>query len=74
MASVDVVSEMTGTVWKILKTVGQTVDEEEVVLIIEAMKMEIPVMAPEAGTVSEILVAEGAMVSDGDVVMRLDVD
>jgi acetyl-CoA carboxylase biotin carboxyl carrier protein len=72
MARIDVNSEMTGSVWKILVEVGQQVDEEQTVLLIEAMKMEIPVVAPEAGVVAEILVAEGDMVADGDVVMRLD--
>lgn len=72
MARIDVKSEMTGSVWKILVEVGQQVAEEETVLLIEAMKMEIPVIAPEAGVVAEIGVAEGDLVADGDVVMRLD--
>jgi acetyl-CoA carboxylase biotin carboxyl carrier protein len=72
MAKVDVNSEMTGTVWKILVEIGQKVDEEEPVMLIESMKMEIPVFAPEAGAVAEILVAEGDMVEDGGLVMRLD--
>ena len=72
MARIDVKSEMTGSVWKILVEVGQQVAEEETVLLIEAMKMEIPVIAPEAGVVAEIRVAEGDLVADGDVVMRLD--
>lgn len=72
MSSIDVNSEMTGTVWKILVEIGQKVAEEEPVILIEAMKMEIPVLAPEAGTVTEILVAEGDMVEDGGLVMRLN--
>ncbi len=72
MALIDVVSEMTGTIWKIQKSVGDAVEQDEILIIIEAMKMEIPVMAPEAGTVAEILVEEGAMIADGDVVMRLN--
>lgn len=72
MALIDVVSEMTGTIWKIHKSIGDAVDQDEILIIIEAMKMEIPVMAPEAGTVAEILVEEGAMIADGDVVMRLN--
>ncbi len=71
MATIDVVTEMTGTVWKVLVTVGQSVGEDETVIIIESMKMEIPVLVSEPGTVAEILIAEGDMVSDGDVVMRL---
>ena len=72
MARIDVHSEMTGSVWKILVAPGQEVAEGDTVILIEAMKMEIPVIAPEAGKVAEILVAEGDMVEDGAVVMRLD--
>ena len=72
MAKCDVHSEMTGSVWKILVELGQSVAEDEPILLIEAMKMEIPVFAPEAGTVAEILVAEGDMVEDGGLVLRLD--
>lgn len=72
MPSIDVNSEMTGTVWKILVEVGARVVEDDPVILIESMKMEIPVLAPEAGTVTEILVAEGDMVEDGGLVMRLD--
>jgi biotin carboxyl carrier protein len=70
--SVEIVSEMTGSVWKILVETGQRVEEGQTVLLVEAMKMEIPVVAMEAGTVAEILVAEGDMVADGDPVIRLD--
>jgi acetyl-CoA carboxylase biotin carboxyl carrier protein len=72
MARIDVQSEMTGSVWKILVAPGQEVSEGDTVILIEAMKMEIPVVALEAGKVAEILVAEGDMVADGDVVMRLE--
>jgi acetyl-CoA carboxylase biotin carboxyl carrier protein len=72
MPSIDVHSEMTGTVWKILVEIGAKVAQDDPVILIESMKMEIPVLAPEAGTVAEILVAEGDMVEDGGLVMRLD--
>jgi biotin carboxyl carrier protein len=72
MPSIDVNSEMTGTVWKILVEIGQTVAQDDPVILIESMKMEIPVLAPEAGTVAEILVAEGDMIEDGGLVLRLD--
>jgi len=72
MAKIDILSEMTGTVWKILVGLGQEVAEGDTVILIEAMKMEIPVVALEGGSVSEILVKEGDMVADGDVVMRLE--
>ena len=73
MAVVDVKTEITGNVWKIVVKVGDAVEEDATLLILESMKMEIPVSAPEAGTVKEILVAEGAVVSEGTVVVRLDV-
>jgi len=72
VARIDITSEMTGSIWKILATVGQEVSEGDTVMLIEAMKMEIPVIAAEGGTVAEILVKEGDMVADGDVVMRLE--
>jgi acetyl-CoA carboxylase biotin carboxyl carrier protein len=72
MARVDVTSDMTGTVWKVLVQVGQEVADGDQVILIESMKMEIPVVAMDAGRVAEILVAEGDMVSDGDAVIRLD--
>ena len=73
MAIVDLKTEITGSVWKILKTVGESVDEDEPVLVLESMKMEIPVSASEPGTIKELLVAEGDTVTDGAVVARLEV-
>lgn len=69
MAEVRVKSEIAGSVWKILKQPGEAVEEEEPVILLESMKMEIPVMAPRGGTVAEIRVAEGEMVAEGDVVV-----
>ena len=68
---IDILSEMTGSVWKILVEPGQQVNEGDTVIIIEAMKMEIPVVAMDSGKVAEILVKENDMVEDGDVVIRL---
>ena len=59
MAREEVESEVTGTVWKIETKVGDKVAEGDVLMIIESMKMEIPVEAPCAGVLSEIRVAEG---------------
>jgi len=72
MAIVDVKTEITGNVWKIVATVGQKVAEDEPILILESMKMEIPVSAPEAGMVVEILVAEGDVATEGSVVARIE--
>lgn len=73
MAVIDVASEVTGSVWKIVATVGQTLNEEDEMIIIESMKMEIPLAMPENGTVTEILVAESDAVTEGQVVARITV-
>jgi acetyl-CoA carboxylase biotin carboxyl carrier protein len=64
-------SPMAGSVWKIVATVGQEVDYGDTVVILESMKMEIPVEADSAGTVVKILVAEGDVVDDGLALMEL---
>lgn len=58
-------SPMAGTVWKIVKAVGDEVDYGDTVLILESMKMEIPVEADSAGTIVKLLVGEGDVVDDG---------
>jgi biotin carboxyl carrier protein len=69
MAEMRVKSEIAGSVWKILKQPGEAVEEEEPVILLESMKMEIPVIAPRGGKVAEIRVEEGEMVAEGDVVV-----
>ncbi len=71
--TIELKADITGSVWKILKRPGEKIDEEEPVLIMESMKMEVPVSSPEAGVVREILVKEGETVSDGTVVARVEV-
>lgn len=66
MAEHPVLSELSGSVWKILKQPGEEVAEEEAILILESMKMEIPVLAPVAGSLLTLAVAEGAIVAEGD--------
>ncbi len=73
MATIELKADITGSVWKLLKRVGERVAEEEPVLLMESMKMEVPVISPEAGVVREILVQEGETVSDGTVVARVEV-
>ena len=68
----DIEAHITGTVWKIEVAVGDTVEEGDTVLILESMKMEMPVEAEDEGTVREILVSEGQAVSEGDVLMVLE--
>ena len=67
-----VVSEVAGTVWKIETSVGDAVAEGQPLLILESMKMEIPVEAPHAGTVAEIRVNEGDPVEEEMVLVVLD--
>ena len=70
--AVEIEAQITGNVWKIEKAVGDQVAEEDVILIIESMKMEIPVEAPCGGTISEIRTAEGESIEEGDVLVVLD--
>jgi acetyl-CoA carboxylase biotin carboxyl carrier protein len=72
MALVDVCSEITGKVWKIDAEVGEELEEDDPVVILESMKMEIPVVAPDDGTITEILVAEGDPVKEGQVIARME--
>ena len=65
-------TEVAGNVWKIEIVVGQTVAEGDVLVIIESMKMEIPVEAPASGTVRALRVAEGDPVAEGAVVAEVD--
>src|SRR5271166_5445219 len=65
----EVEAQITGSVWKIEKVVGDAVQEGDVLIILESMKMEIPVEAPCGGRVSEIRVQEGASVEEGAVLV-----
>ena len=64
-------SPMPGTIWDVVATVGQVVKQGDILLILEAMKMENEIMAPQAGTVESISVAKGAAVNTGDVLVTL---
>ena len=69
---VDIEAHITGNVWKIEVAVGDEVVEGDTVVILESMKMEIPVEAEDDGTVKEILCEEGQAVSEGDVLVVLE--
>ena len=69
---VEVEAHITGTVWKIEVEVGDTVEEGDTVVILESMKMEMPVEAEDPGTVKEIRVSEGQSVSEGDTLVVLE--
>ena len=73
MASIEVKSDITGTVWKVLKRPGEAVTADEPIVILESMKMEIPVTSPEPGVIEEIRVKEGETVGEGAVVVRIAV-
>ena len=70
--AVEIEAQITGNVWKIEKAVGDAVVEEDVILIIESMKMEIPVEAPCAGKIAEIRTAEGESIEEGDILVVLE--
>ena len=70
--STEIEAHITGTVWKIEVKVGDDVSEGDTVLILESMKMEIPVEAEDDGKVSEIRCEEGQSVSEGDVLVVLE--
>jgi acetyl-CoA carboxylase biotin carboxyl carrier protein len=72
VAEIKVESEIAGKVWKIEVGIGDRLEEDDPVMILESMKMEIPVLAPAAGTVREILVREEDAVEEGQVVALLD--
>ena len=65
-------SEISGSVWKIKCNVGDVIEEGQEVLIIESMKMEIPVISDFSGTVISILVDEGEMVNEDQKLVELD--
>jgi acetyl-CoA carboxylase biotin carboxyl carrier protein len=68
----DVPAHITGTVWKIQKRPGDAVAEGETIVILESMKMELPVESPSAGTIKEIRCNEGQPVAEGDVLAVLE--
>ncbi|MBB5217003.1 biotin/lipoyl-binding carrier protein [Parapusillimonas granuli] len=72
MTALSITSDITGTVWKVLIKPGDKVEEDDALVILESMKMEIPVLATEAATVLEVRVTEGQAISEGDVVAVLE--
>jgi len=68
----DVEAQIAGNLWKIEKAVGDAVREEDVIMIIESMKMEIPVEAPCDGTLAKICVAEGDSIEEGTVLAVIE--
>ena len=71
MATEKILSEITGKVWKIMTPEGSTVAEEDAIVVVESMKMEIPVLATCTGSVETLHVAEGDDVAEGQLVATL---
>jgi acetyl-CoA carboxylase biotin carboxyl carrier protein len=72
MARIEIKSEITGTVWQLKSKPGDKVESGDTLIVIESMKMEIPVITEDAGTVKEILVKEKDPVAEGQVVAVLE--
>jgi acetyl-CoA carboxylase biotin carboxyl carrier protein len=72
MARTDVVAEMAGTVREVLVSPGDTVAAGQELLIIESMKMEVPVESPQEGTVAEVRVEVGTVVEEGHLLLHLE--
>ena len=68
----EVKAELVGNLWKITAEVGQQVEEDDTIMILESMKMEIPVLAPVAGTIKAFLVKEGDVVQEGQTVAIIE--
>jgi biotin carboxyl carrier protein len=64
----DVVAEMVANVWRVVVSPGDMVEAGDPLVILESMKMEIPVESPVSGTVADVRVAEGGVVQEGDVI------
>lgn len=72
MATIRIKSDMSGMVSKIVVQVGSQVVEDDTLILLESMKMEIPVTAPRAGRVVEINTIEGETVNEGDLLVLLE--
>ncbi len=74
MKTVAVECEVTGNVWKVERAVGDRVEEEDVLVIVESMKMEIPVEAPCNGTLVSLHVNEGDSVKEDQIIASIEPD
>jgi acetyl-CoA carboxylase biotin carboxyl carrier protein len=68
----EIRAEMVANVWKVVAAAGDNVDDGDTLVILESMKMEIPVLAESAGVVAEIAVNEGDVVQEGDLIARVE--
>jgi len=65
-------SEIAGSVWKIIAETGADMAADDVIVILESMKMEIPVIAPKAGKLMQMHIAEGDMIVEGQLIATLE--
>ena len=68
----EVRAEMVANVWKVVITEGAQVSDGDTLVILESMKMEIPVLAEDAGTVTRLAVAEGDVIQEGDLIAVIE--
>ena len=68
----EIRAEMVANVWKVVAAAGDSVDDGDTLVILESMKMEIPVLAESDGTITELAVAEGDVVQEGDLIARVE--
>ena len=68
----EIRAEMVANVWKVVAAAGDTVDDGDTLVILESMKMEIPVLAESSGVIAEIAVNEGDVVQEGDLIARVE--
>ncbi|BBH64625.1 biotinylated protein TB7.3 [Actinoplanes sp. OR16] len=68
----EIRAEMVANVWKVVASVGDTVEDGDTLVILESMKMEIPVIAESDGTLSRLAVNEGDVVQEGDLIAVID--
>jgi acetyl-CoA carboxylase biotin carboxyl carrier protein len=67
----EVRAEMVANVWKVVATEGDQVEDGDTLVILESMKMEIPVLAEESGTLSKLHVGEGDVIQEGDLIATI---
>jgi acetyl-CoA carboxylase biotin carboxyl carrier protein len=72
VAVAEVRAEMVANVWKVVASQGDAVEDGDTLVILESMKMEIPVLAESSGTLTELRVGEGQVVQEGDVIAVID--
>ncbi|NJC70928.1 biotin/lipoyl-binding carrier protein [Planosporangium thailandense] len=68
----EIRAEMVANVWKVVKATGETVEEGDTLVILESMKMEIPVVAESDGVLKELVVSEGDVVQEGDLIAVIE--